>query len=248
MVPTRARRGAHLYLESHPSRQVYFVRQGSVSLASTAYGGGGAGPPKAQAPDRAPDPDQHDAQADPAADTGADNVVVRSLKGPGSVLGLEALLGSDYRSTARAETDAKVCVMQAERFRDWVATTPALALALLRRCVDESTSPASRNVRGSSLARVAAYVLKAAPSETGPALRAMPTTPRWRVVADLLDMRPETLSRCLERLETMGALRRANGKVTVVRKDLLADVAGETQNREISAAEPAQSARCSSTA
>lgn len=134
-----------------------------------------------------------------ASADGAGSERVTSLRGPRSLLGLEAMHGSPSPMEIRALTALELCSARADALLDWggPAGTPARALVelLLQELGARQTD--LELSRGSALSRVARLCAGLAAS-TSPVPK--------QVAARALGLRPETFSRCLGRLARRGLL------------------------------------------
>jgi CRP/FNR family transcriptional regulator, cyclic AMP receptor protein len=118
-----------------------------------------------------------------------------SLRGPRSLLALEAMRGAPSPVEVRALADLELCSAQGDALASWAGPARALVDALLQelgaRHADLELS------RGSALSRVARLCAVLAASS--------PQVPK-QVAARALGLRPETFSRCLGRLVRRGLL------------------------------------------
>jgi CRP-like cAMP-binding protein len=138
-----------------------------------------------------------------AGDAGTSSVAW-AVRRSGSLVGVEALVRATYLDTARAVTDVVVCVATREHMEAWLRTrAPAarsvLDCVLLAVCAD---APRRAGADGNARQRVAAWLLDQ-PSEASAGSTA--GLPR-NVIAGLLGMLPETLSRALASLAQVGAI------------------------------------------
>jgi CRP-like cAMP-binding protein len=125
----------------------------------------------------------------------------RALRHHDTFLGLEALIDSEYQDSARAETPLLLCVASRERAMDWVAEHGEASLLVLEtvlRTEDDELIPQSAP-DGTAIQRVASWILDRHQIEQ------TTDVPR-SVIADLLGMRPETLSRALHSLHQEGLI------------------------------------------
>jgi CRP-like cAMP-binding protein len=140
----------------------------------------------------------------------------RGVRGPGTFVGLEALVRNTYADSARTTEPAVLCGIPHRELDAWFgpAGTPvrmALELTLLAGVTDPP-----RGTTGSSTKRAARWLLV-----DGGGAR----VPR-HVLAALLGMAPETLSRALARLRDAGAIELTRQHVAVLDREQL-----ETQAR-----------------
>lgn len=145
--------------------------------------------------------------------------VTWAVRRPGSVLGAEALVRDTYLDSARAVTDVTVCVAPREDVRGWLharegAGRALLECVLLTQCADAPRRAASE---GSAQQRVASWLLEQAPEQPSPLPR--------QVVAALLGMLPETLSRALTALAGRGLVEVSRKAVRVIDARALEEVA-----------------------
>lgn len=144
-----------------------------------------------------------------------------AVRHPGAVIGLEALARGTYLDTARAVTDVTLCAASVETVRHWLATRAQAAMALLGCAVAAQCSdgPRRASADGSAVMRVATWLLDSDAQVRAEGLPRM-------VVADMLGIEPETLSRTLATLAAAGLIRVTRKTVSVVDADGLARRAG----------------------
>ena len=132
----------------------------------------------------------------------------RALRHAGSFIGIEGLIDPNYRDSARAETDLLLCAASRERVADWVHQEQVCwqVLRNVLQTEDEELLPLAAP-DGTALQRVASWILDGNQSERSDNIQR-------KVIADLLGMRPETMSRALHTLER-------EGLVEVSRRSLL---------------------------
>ena len=134
----------------------------------------------------------------PASDGGEGAL---TLRGASSMCGLDALGGQASVHEVRAFTGVKLCAATAEAICRWLGErSPAGALAGLLVAELGRGSEEARLREGSPTARVARFALTHRPEAGSP--RRLPK----RLVAQMLGIRPETLSRCLTKLRLAGVL------------------------------------------
>ncbi len=130
-----------------------------------------------------------------------------ALRGPRSLLCLEALLGLPAPAEIRALSEVKLCCLSSGRLMHWVGPESSPARAVVSLLLAEFQER-QRDVgwhEGKSLTRVARYLLaRDLWPEDGKPLRK-------QTMARLLGMRPETLSRCLRELVSRGAIDAGRG-------------------------------------
>jgi CRP/FNR family transcriptional regulator, cyclic AMP receptor protein len=146
-----------------------------------------------------------------------------TLRGPSSLLCTEALQGEPSPFEVRALSRVRVCGIGGEALASWVGPEKSAARVMLDLLLTESRHQRDEvNWRqGDCLARVARFAL--AHSRF---LADRPNAVRKQVVARLLGMRPETLSRCLTKLERDGVVDASRG-VRVLDQRRLAAIAME---------------------
>jgi CRP/FNR family transcriptional regulator, anaerobic regulatory protein len=126
-----------------------------------------------------------------------------SVRGPRSVVGLEALEGQGAAEEVRALTDVVLCRSEVQRVKRWASAGPA-ANSLLQLAITEmGLRRAEVDLRqGPALARVARFAIQyAALVESGRGKHFSKER-----VARMLGMRPETFSRILRKLSDQGLI------------------------------------------
>ena len=146
-----------------------------------------------------------------------------SLRGPSSLLCTEALQDEASSYEVRALSRVKICGIGGEAMSQWIGPDRSAARVVLDLLLTEGRQQRDEvNWRqGECLSRVARFTLAHARF-----LADRPNAVRKQVVARLLAMRPETLSRCLTRLEKEGVLDASRG-VRVLDHRRLAAIAAE---------------------
>jgi CRP-like cAMP-binding protein len=146
-----------------------------------------------------------------------------SLRGPSSLLCTEAMTDEASPFEVRALSRVKICGIGGDALSQWVGPDRSAARVVLDLLLGESRQQRNEvNWRqGDCLSRVARFALAHARF-----LADRPNAVRKQVVARLLGMRPETLSRCLTKLETDGMLDATRG-VRVLDARRLASLAME---------------------
>ena len=149
--------------------------------------------------------------------------VLLTLRGPTSLLCTEALHGDASPYEVRALSRVKLCGIAGDQLSSWVGPDRSPARAILDLLLTEGKLQRDEvNYRqGDCLSRVARFALAHARF-----LADRPNAVRKQVVARLLGMRPETLSRCLTRLERDGVVDASRG-VRVLDPRRLASIAME---------------------
>jgi CRP-like cAMP-binding protein len=137
------------------------------------------------------------------------------LRGPESLLGLEAVEDAPSPVEVRAATDVTVCAIDPSLFRRWLGPERTPAATMLSYAVQEAGRRGAERVSltGDASARVARFLLDRFEATERKAIEVP-----LQVVASLLSMRPETLSRILSQFRSAGAL--APGRTV-----MLADIA-----------------------
>jgi CRP-like cAMP-binding protein len=149
--------------------------------------------------------------------------VALTLRGPSALLCTEALHGDPSPYEVRALSRVKLCGIGGDALSQWVGPERSPARAILDLLLAEGKLQRDEvNYRqGDCMSRVARFALAHARF-----LSERPNAVRKQVVARLLGMRPETLSRCLTRLERDGVVDASRGvRVLDVRR--LAAIASE---------------------
>lgn len=127
-----------------------------------------------------------------------------SARGPGDILGLELLTRPTTIAQQIALTDLELCVMPRSAIEDEMKRNTALGRALLKKSVQQwlASLEERKQMGASAPVRVARFLRQLHGFGPSPSSRLPPNM----VLARLLGMRPETLSRALQRLRLMGAL------------------------------------------
>jgi CRP/FNR family transcriptional regulator, cyclic AMP receptor protein len=130
------------------------------------------------------------------------------VRGPASLLCTEAMRNQASPFEVRALSRVRLCGLSAEEMKRWIGPTRSPARAMLDLLLEENGTHCDEvNFReGSCLRRVARFALAHADF-----LAERPDAVRKQVLARMLGMRPETLSRCLTRLEKKGAIDASHG-------------------------------------
>lgn len=126
-----------------------------------------------------------------------------SVRGPRSVVGLEALEGHGATEEVRALTDVVLCRSEVQRVKRWALSGPAANSLLQLAIIEMGNRRVEVDLRqGPALSRVARFALEyAALVESGRGKHFSKER-----VARMLGMRPETFSRILRRLSDQGLI------------------------------------------
>jgi CRP-like cAMP-binding protein len=148
------------------------------------------------------------------------------LRGPTALLCTEAMRGDPSPYEVKTLSRVKLCGIAGDQMSAWVGPDRSPARAVMDLLLTEGKLQRDEvNYRqGDCLARVARFALA-----NSRFLADRPNAIRKQVVARLLGMRPETLSRCLTRLEQDGVLDASRG-VRVLDPRRLASIAMEDVN------------------
>ncbi len=125
----------------------------------------------------------------------------RTLRHHGHFLGAEALITSSYQDSARAETDLLLCVTTREQFSSWIGPkeTPAYRVLESLLLQEDEERVTLADPEGNAHQRVACWLVNSP-------LGAESLSIDRSVIADLLSMRAETLSRVLHDFAVEGLL------------------------------------------
>lgn len=145
---------------------------------------------------------------------------IKAVRFDGTFIGLEILVGDTYRETAVAATDAVLCGVSASGLDHWLGppTDPARTALELTLRSQATELRQTRTRQGGALRRTAAWLRDEAP-------RLNDFCVQRRELADLLNMRPETLSRVFARLRDMGAVNVGRTYIDIVDIELLGAIA-----------------------
>jgi hypothetical protein len=129
--------------------------------------------------------------------TGAERAY--AMRGAGSILGLEALLGMPALLNGRVDIEGDLGIVEPAVLERWFAGTGVPAVDLVKHVVAENVRLSSERllVDGNSEARIARFLLE---RQTNPFLASWRDVARHEM-AGLLSMRPETLSRAVRVLQ-----------------------------------------------
>lgn len=147
--------------------------------------------------------------------------VVWAVRGPGAILGAEGLVRPCYSDTARATSDVVVCAASREEVQGWLAARSDAARVVLDCVLSAGCEdmPRRTGADGSALQRAARWLLDEAQNSRRTSL------PRT-VVAELLGLKPETLSRTLASLALRGAISVTRRSIEIEDVDVLEEAAG----------------------
>jgi CRP-like cAMP-binding protein len=147
-----------------------------------------------------------------------------AVRGAGTMLGLDAVLGRTLPYDVRALTDVAVCTAETAAFGRWLGPLDSPLGVAFCLSVGEAARRASERhaLEGTALRRVARFLLQTTDGDLSPS----PDIPR-SVLANVLGLRAETLSRALASLRESGALGPGR-RICVVDRDSLARSADES--------------------
>lgn len=140
-----------------------------------------------------------------------------AVRGPDSLLGLEALVDSPMPYQVWALTDVVLCVLETDAFAAWVGSMKSPLGATLGFALKEASRRVGERqaLQGTAVQRVARFLMQHAEASAG---GGEPLRTPQRLLAGILGMRPETLSRALSELRLAGAL--AAGRAGLRIRDL----------------------------
>lgn len=154
------------------------------------------------------------------ADDRSGRAVAWALRRPGMLLGVEGLVRPTYVDSARAATQVTLCSAPRDEMKAWLDTRRNAARALLDLVLlaQIGDSPRRGSSEGNARKRVAQWLLEEGPEEALGVTRT--------VIAELLGMLPETLSRALASLAAMGAIETSRRSIQVTDVQRIQEVAG----------------------
>lgn len=142
-----------------------------------------------------------------------------AVRRSGALLGLEGLVRDTYVDTARTATEVTVCAASRRDMSTWIhaegAALTVLECLLATWCRD---NPRRATADGNARQRVAEWLLE------GPERNTSRSLPR-SIVAGLLGMKPETLSRAIASLARRGAIVTNRMRIEIVDRSLLRQIA-----------------------
>lgn len=155
--------------------------------------------------------------------TDAGGEIVHAVRSVGDFIGLEALVRPTYLDTARAITTTTVCRAPREVVGDWLGAEGTPARLALEQTLRTSSADIPRGARpdGRAVARVARWIMAEEHASNGNGQQ----IPR-RIVAGLLGMAPETLSRALAELARKNAIHLTRRSIKIKEPDALEAAAG----------------------
>ena len=129
------------------------------------------------------------------------------VRGPSSLLCIEALRRHPSRYQVRAISRVRLCGLTGEEMTEWIGDrSPARAILDLMLQEDQLQHMEVNMREGPCLSRVARFALTYSSF-----LEERPDAVRKRLLAKTLGMRQETFSRCLTKLEQCGAIDASQG-------------------------------------
>lgn len=136
------------------------------------------------------------------------------VRGPGTLLGLESVIGRPTAFDAWAVDDLDACRLDRAGVERWLgARDSPMGVALAHALVEGGLRHDERTaVSGGAVLRVSRFLMTRASLQIGPD---EPLSLKQQHLARMLAMRPETLSRALAKLRQAGAI--AEGRVIQVK-------------------------------
>jgi len=143
-----------------------------------------------------------------------------AVRRAGSFLGLEGLVGVHHLDSARALTDVTLCTATLDAVEIWLEARRSAARIVLDSVLRSGTGerPLRGNADGTAPRRAASWLLENAD-------RRFPSAMSRRVMAGLLGMRPETLSRALRTLAERGVIRHGRATIEILDRARLRSIA-----------------------
>lgn len=147
-----------------------------------------------------------------------------AVRGRDAILGLELLVDRPTQYQAWALTDVTACAIDGEALKAWLGELGTPLGAMLEAALRETAQRVAerRAVAGTSVQRLARFLLERARSNGG----AEPLRVPLRLLAGMLRMRAETLSRAIAVLRAAGAIGPGR-RVVIGDRGVLARLAGE---------------------
>jgi CRP-like cAMP-binding protein len=152
-----------------------------------------------------------------------------ALRGPGSLVGLEALRDEPAGYQAWTLSEAVMCGLSSERFRAWVGPRDNPLGVVLDLALDEAAERGEERIAlaGRTVERVARFLVARRRMEK----RERPLRIQHQLLARMLGMRAETLSRALGKLREAGAIE-DGVDVRIADFDRLVQLAGDVDETE----------------
>jgi CRP-like cAMP-binding protein len=151
-----------------------------------------------------------------------------ALRGPGALLGLEAVVGAVVDYDAWALSQLVVCRLSVAELQRWAERGPA-ARGLLQLSLEESIRRQKERIAlaGRTRTRLARFLVARDAQPCG----AGPLEIERQLLARLLGMRAETFSRAVAQLRAAGALGHGR-EIVVADRDVLARIAASDDEQE----------------
>ena len=149
-----------------------------------------------------------------------------AIRRGGSFLGLEGLVGTDHLESARALAEVTLCSATLGAVQAWLDGRRTAARILLESVLRSGARerPLRGNADGTARRRAASWLLQNAD-------RRVPGAIPRRVMAGLLGMRAETLSRALRTLAERGAIRHGRASIEILDRARLRSIASGGSGR-----------------
>jgi CRP-like cAMP-binding protein len=150
-----------------------------------------------------------------------------ALRGPETLIGLEMLRGTPSAYDAWALSDVEGCRLDADSFTHWIGNRGTPMGAILEFSLAEGSRWQRERIAlaGRAVARVARFLAERR------ALDDRPLAVEHRLLARMLGMRAETLSRALGRLRDEGVLEPGR-EIAIADVEALARIAGDTSGND----------------